>query len=320
MELFLLCFFKQGNREDLEIQQVDHDSNDAAHIPIKREGNKELAHNTNVDFSKRRKIEQKEYARKCDSASNENPDEKDRVITEDVSLLKIDKCDKETTNKCNSDLALNENSNKIDRVIVEDENVITNQSEIQTTQKSDSDTDPSQVKEIRQSESRIVNMCRNIVSSMCEKIQNVDTATNADVKTSSSDQSVPWISIEAEVTEDHPNIEKQDSFVIPRRERHQSGEVDERDPGCSTRHQHHLQRPSSRSPRRDEMARLRRTIQWLEEGARRMREDLAGVRSELHEERRASKVARREYEAAVREAKSMEAAKHAAVISELKAR
>lgn len=73
-------------------------------------------------------------------------------------------------------------------------------------------------------------------------------------------------------------------------------------------------------PKRDEALKLRKTIQWLEEGARRMREDLASTRAELHEERRAARLARRELDSAVKEAKTGEAARHLQVISELKAR
>lgn len=71
---------------------------------------------------------------------------------------------------------------------------------------------------------------------------------------------------------------------------------------------------------KDESTRLRKTIQWLEEGGRRLREDLANARSELHEERRAAKLVKREIEAAIREAKATEAAKYQLIISELKSR
>lgn len=69
---------------------------------------------------------------------------------------------------------------------------------------------------------------------------------------------------------------------------------------------------------RSDAGRLRKTIQWLEEGARRLREDLANVRTELHEERRAAKIARREFETALREAKFAEATKYQPIIAELK--
>ncbi|XP_015117214.1 protein bicaudal D homolog isoform X2 [Diachasma alloeum] len=72
--------------------------------------------------------------------------------------------------------------------------------------------------------------------------------------------------------------------------------------------------------RRNDSARLRKTIQWLEDGARKLREDLADARSELHEERRASKILKREVEVAVREARCAEAAKHQKIINELKLR
>lgn len=72
------------------------------------------------------------------------------------------------------------------------------------------------------------------------------------------------------------------------------------------------------SNRRSDSARLRKTIQWLEEGARKLREDLAEARSELYEERRASKLVKREVEVAVREARCTEAAKHQKIINELK--
>ncbi|XP_011872934.1 PREDICTED: janus kinase and microtubule-interacting protein 3-like isoform X2 [Vollenhovia emeryi] len=71
---------------------------------------------------------------------------------------------------------------------------------------------------------------------------------------------------------------------------------------------------------RCDATRLRKTIQWLEEGARRLREDLANVRTELHEERRAAKIAKREFEAALREARFAEAAKYQPIIAELKTR
>lgn len=72
--------------------------------------------------------------------------------------------------------------------------------------------------------------------------------------------------------------------------------------------------------RRDETVRLRKTIQWLEEGARRSREDLANVRTELHEERRAAKIAKREFETALKEARFAEATKYQSIIAELKTR
>lgn len=71
---------------------------------------------------------------------------------------------------------------------------------------------------------------------------------------------------------------------------------------------------------KDESTRLRKTIQWLEEGARRLREDLANARTELHEERRAAKLVKREIEMAIREAKATEATKYQFIISELKSR
>ncbi|XP_046750033.1 janus kinase and microtubule-interacting protein 3-like [Diprion similis] len=72
--------------------------------------------------------------------------------------------------------------------------------------------------------------------------------------------------------------------------------------------------------KRDEAVKLRKTIQWLEEGARRMREDLAATRAELHEERKAARLARRELDSAVKDAKNGEAARHLRVIAELKTR
>ncbi|XP_044019010.1 protein PFC0760c-like isoform X1 [Aphidius gifuensis] len=42
--------------------------------------------------------------------------------------------------------------------------------------------------------------------------------------------------------------------------------------------------------KRDDSTRLRKTIQWLENGAKKLRDDLAEVRSELHEERHATRV------------------------------
>ncbi|XP_011066592.1 PREDICTED: janus kinase and microtubule-interacting protein 3 isoform X3 [Acromyrmex echinatior] len=72
--------------------------------------------------------------------------------------------------------------------------------------------------------------------------------------------------------------------------------------------------------RKNDATRLRKTIQWLEEGARRLREDLANVRTELHEERRAAKIAKREFETTLREARFAEAAKYQSIIAELKTR
>ncbi|XP_018349517.1 PREDICTED: janus kinase and microtubule-interacting protein 1 isoform X2 [Trachymyrmex septentrionalis] len=72
--------------------------------------------------------------------------------------------------------------------------------------------------------------------------------------------------------------------------------------------------------RKNDATRLRKTIQWLEEGGRRLREDLANVRTELHEERRAAKIAKREFETALREARFAEAAKYQSIIAELKTR
>ncbi|XP_033221316.1 janus kinase and microtubule-interacting protein 2-like isoform X2 [Belonocnema kinseyi] len=75
-----------------------------------------------------------------------------------------------------------------------------------------------------------------------------------------------------------------------------------------------------RMEKADDVTRLRKTIHWLEDGARRMREDLAAVRSELHEERKAAKLARRELDTAIREARTSEAARNQQIISDLKAR
>lgn len=71
---------------------------------------------------------------------------------------------------------------------------------------------------------------------------------------------------------------------------------------------------------RDAAPRLRKTIQWLEKGARRLREDLANVRTELHEERKTAKIVKREFEAALREARIAGAAKYQPIIAELKTR
>ncbi|XP_024888141.1 janus kinase and microtubule-interacting protein 3 isoform X1 [Temnothorax curvispinosus] len=71
---------------------------------------------------------------------------------------------------------------------------------------------------------------------------------------------------------------------------------------------------------RSDATRLRKTIQWLEEGARKLREDLANVRTELHEERRAAKIAKREFETALRETRFAEAAKYQPIIADLKTR
>lgn len=71
---------------------------------------------------------------------------------------------------------------------------------------------------------------------------------------------------------------------------------------------------------RDNAARLRKTIQWFEDGTRRLREDLANVRTELHEERRAAKIAKREFDFALREARCAEAAKYQPIVDELKTR
>lgn len=72
--------------------------------------------------------------------------------------------------------------------------------------------------------------------------------------------------------------------------------------------------------KKGDVPRLRKTIQWLEEGARKLREDLANARTELHEERRAAKIVKREFETALREVRIAEAAKYQLIITELKTR
>ncbi|XP_023290272.1 trichohyalin isoform X2 [Orussus abietinus] len=79
-------------------------------------------------------------------------------------------------------------------------------------------------------------------------------------------------------------------------------------------------REVTRTSRRDDSERLRKTISWLEEGARRMREDLASTRAELHEERRAARIIKREMDTAVREARNAEAAKYQLIVTDLKTR
>ena len=81
-----------------------------------------------------------------------------------------------------------------------------------------------------------------------------------------------------------------------------------------------VERCRRRMEKADDVMRLRKTIHWLEDGAKRMREDLAAVRSELHEERKAAKLARRELDTAIREARTSEAARNQQIISDLKAR
>ncbi|XP_044593442.1 janus kinase and microtubule-interacting protein 3-like isoform X3 [Cotesia glomerata] len=72
--------------------------------------------------------------------------------------------------------------------------------------------------------------------------------------------------------------------------------------------------------RRDDSTRLRKTIQWLEEGARKLREDLADARAELHEEKKSAKMARRDIERAVKKARNQEAKKYQNIIADLRAR
>ncbi|CAD6208694.1 GSCOCG00003504001-RA-CDS [Cotesia congregata] len=72
--------------------------------------------------------------------------------------------------------------------------------------------------------------------------------------------------------------------------------------------------------RRDDSTRLRKTIQWLEEGARKLREDLADARAELHEEKKSAKMARRDIEKAVKKARNQEAKKYQNIIADLRAR
>ncbi|XP_074100305.1 uncharacterized protein LOC141528252 isoform X2 [Cotesia typhae] len=72
--------------------------------------------------------------------------------------------------------------------------------------------------------------------------------------------------------------------------------------------------------RRDDSTRLRKTIQWLEEGARKLREDLADARAELHEEKKSAKMARRDIERAVKKARNQEAKKYQIIIADLRAR
>ncbi|XP_058794891.1 janus kinase and microtubule-interacting protein 2-like [Phymastichus coffea] len=87
---------------------------------------------------------------------------------------------------------------------------------------------------------------------------------------------------------------------------------------CSSRYSLRSMMKSAR--RDDDATRLRKTIHWLEEGGRRLRQELTEARSQIYEERKAAKLARRELEAAVKEARNAEAAKYASVVVELKAR
>lgn len=73
-------------------------------------------------------------------------------------------------------------------------------------------------------------------------------------------------------------------------------------------------------PTKDNVERLRKTILWLEQGGRKLREELAAVRTELHEERRAAKLTKRELDNAIKQAKQLEAAKYQHIIAEIKSR
>ncbi|XP_023248598.1 nuclear mitotic apparatus protein 1 [Copidosoma floridanum] len=174
-------------------------------------------------------------------------------------------------------------------------------------------------------EEEIIGMCRNIVADMCEKIQSTkkfeSRASVATVVLSTGSDHLP----EALETWKYATIEA--DFGNGSRQSigsKKSASDDDRDSANASSQKGACGRLAlmrfSGKAGKSEAERHRRTIQWLEEGARRLREELARARSELHEERKASKLLRREMEMAVKEARCAEALKFTGIVSELKAR
>ena len=312
---FFLNLFQQRCQENEDNRQ----NSATAVVPIvsmKREVNSESAENMDADFNKRRKIEHDEPGDvgSCDSASSNN------TVEPDVDSIKIDESDSVIVDSSDSDLISNENSQaRNDTAKAAEKSVNFKIDKYETTaavSKCDSDESSSQVttKDSENTE-QIIDMCRSIVASMCEKIQEAGDSNAS--RTRANTPEPP----SAKITLSSDTICIGDSPVETSECHQQPGMkvvIDEdKDP---TESPSATTRPSRSLPRRDEATRLRKNIQWMEEGARRLREELAEVRSQLHEERRAAKLARREFEAAVREARNAEATRHGQVIAELKAR
>ncbi|KAK0183323.1 hypothetical protein PV327_001374 [Microctonus hyperodae] len=80
------------------------------------------------------------------------------------------------------------------------------------------------------------------------------------------------------------------------------------------------QKYATNKNRSDDSAKLRKTIRWLENNAKKLREDIAEVRCELHEEKKASCLAKRQIESAIKNARIQEAMKYERIIADLKTR
>lgn len=332
-------------------------------------------HSARVDFNKRRKLDIDRSAQKCQSDANGEAEVPLRDATLENTKAREYRSTESLEENCDADVASDsknkeEVSSKL--VLKSDSYVVLNtilgqESEptygeeshkatvdVGTEDKIENECSVDLLLSERNtdddSENKIIDMCRSIVASMCEKIQ--DAAETEQYENSSestivnesevpdnqnsnpedpcqfdkpNDKNHPTLSIESITNREVIPIELEiDSVEAQHNASAQKTVEEEKDPPTESETRISLRpsnpRPSSRSPRRDDTARLRKTIQWLEEGSRRLREDLASVRSELHEERRAAKLARRELDTAIREARSIEAAKYTGVISELKAR
>ncbi|XP_032456063.1 janus kinase and microtubule-interacting protein 3 isoform X3 [Nasonia vitripennis] len=358
----------QGNHENLESQEFCR--NDVTQAAAKREGNEEIVQSTRVDFKKRRKLGIDRRAQKCESDANCEAEVTLRDAKSENTNAHECGCSEHLGENCDASTSDSKNEGEIPSKLVLkcDSYVVLNKILDQETDATDGEyahettvdvgmenriadecnTDLllSERKTDDEGESKIIDMCRSIVASMCEKIQDTEEAEQ------SKNSSEPMITNEFEALDlpaDDRNLQPNDRNLhptlstasmtsqesIPIELEVDSAEAQkntsaqrrvekEKDPPIESESRISLRpsnpRPSSRSPRWDDTVRLRKTIQWLEEGSRRLREDLASVRSELHEERRAAKLARRELDTAIREARSIEAAKYAGVISELKAR
>ncbi|CAB0031774.1 unnamed protein product [Trichogramma brassicae] len=157
---------------------------------------------------------------------------------------------------------------------------------------------------------KTIGMYRTIVDNVCEKMQKAEESkTSKKLSGETKMLTAPEIAraIQDLVNENHKS-DKEEEPVL----------VEEQLPVA--KQSSFRWRRLAKSPKRDEADRLRKTIHWLEEGARQLREDLAKARSELHEERKAAKIAKRNFEAKLKEAITAEAIKYKKIIADLKFR
>ncbi|XP_023317910.1 girdin-like [Trichogramma pretiosum] len=161
---------------------------------------------------------------------------------------------------------------------------------------------------------KTIGMYRTIVDNVCEKMQKAEESkTSMKLSGETEMLTAPEIAraIQDLVNENH-KAEKEEEVV------EEPAIVEE--PFPVAKQSSFRWRRLAKSPKRDEADRLRKTIHWLEEGARQLREDLAKARSELHEERKAAKIAKRNFEAKLKEATTAEAIKYKKIIADLKFR